>query len=253
MDIVLVFLILVASSFVPPLLYMVWLRNSERYSKEPMSQVFGVFIWGAIFGVIIASILSLAVHYVLDSFVDRVYLFGWDRDFFITLLLVIIVAPIVEELAKGVGVYTAHLEITEAEDGLVYGAAAGLGFAATENLLYGVLAFYMGGLEVSLFLIGLRSVSSALLHASASSIMGYGIGRNIVSEGRFKILPFYLVAVLMHGTFNFIASLQDLFVGEIMGVSFAFIALLIAIIFAVSAITLVRLKIMKIDMEPGPV
>ncbi|MEE9115540.1 MAG: hypothetical protein V3U09_01430, partial [Thermoplasmata archaeon] len=86
MDIVLVFLILVVSSFVPPLIYMVWLRNSERFSKEPMSQVLKVFVWGAIFGVIIASILSLAVHYILNSFVDRVYLFGWDRDFFTTLM-----------------------------------------------------------------------------------------------------------------------------------------------------------------------
>jgi RsiW-degrading membrane proteinase PrsW (M82 family) len=253
MDIVLVFLILILSSFIPPLAYMVWLRNSERFSKEPMAQVLKVFIWGAIFGVIIASILSYAVLMVIDSAVDRPYLFGWDRDIFITLLLVIIIAPLVEELAKGVGVYTAHYEITEPEDGLVYGASAGLGFAATENLLYGTLAYYMGGLEVSLFLIGLRSVSSAFLHASASSVMGFGIGRSIVSEGRYKVLPFYLLAVLMHGAFNFIASLQDFFSGEIMGISFAVIALIIAIVFAVSAITIVRLKIMKVDMEPGPI
>ena len=77
------------------------------------------------------------------------------------------------------------------------------------------------------------------------------IGRDV--EGRYKILPFYLVAVLMHGTYNFIASLQNFFEGEVMGVSFAFIALFMAIVFAVSAITLVRLKIMKIYMEPGPI
>jgi RsiW-degrading membrane proteinase PrsW (M82 family) len=253
MDIVLVFLILVASSFVPPLVYMVWLRNSERFSKEPLWQVLKVFIYGAIFGVIIAALLSYAILSILDSAVDRPYLFGWDRDVLIGLMLVIVMAPLIEEAAKGVCVYIAHDEITEAEDGLVYGASAGLGFAATENLMYGALAYYVGGLEASLFLIGLRSVSSAFLHASASSVMGYGIGRSIISEGRYKVLPFYLLAVLMHGAYNFIASLEDFFSGEILGISFALIALVIAIVFAVSAITIVRLKLMKFDMEPGPI
>ncbi len=253
MDIVLVLLILVASSFLPPLVYMLWLRNSERFSKEPLLQVFKVFVWGAIFGVIIASLLSIAVVNILDSVVDRPYLFGWDRDLVISLLLVIVIAPFVEEMAKGVGVYTAHYEITESEDGLVYGASAGLGFAATENLLYGAVAYYMGGLEASLALIALRSVSSAFLHASSSSVMGYGIARSVLSYGRLKVLPFYFLAVLMHATFNYIASLQDFFEGEILGVSFALIALAIAIAFAVSAITIVRLKIMKVDRKPGPV
>ncbi len=252
MDILTVFMILVASSFLPPIVYMIWLRNSERFSKEPLGQVFKVFIYGAIFGVIIASLLSLAILNILDSWLDRPYLFGWDTDVLVGLLLVIVIAPFVEELAKGVGVYTAHYEITEAEDGLVYGASAGLGFAATENLLYGTLAYYVGGLEVSLILIAVRSISSAFLHASASSVMGYGIGRSIVSGGRFKVFPFYLLAVLMHGAFNLIASLQDMFKGEILGISFAVIALFIAIAFAVSAITIVRLKIMKIDRGPRP-
>lgn len=253
MDIALVFLILVLSSFIPPFGYMVWLRNSERFSKEPLLQVVKVFAWGAIFGVIIASILSLAILSILDAVVDRPYLFGWDRVFFVNLLLVIVIAPFVEELAKGVGVYTAHYEITEPEDGLVYGASAGLGFAATENLLYGTLAYYVGGLEVSLILIAVRSISSAFLHASASSVMGYGIGRRVVSNGRYSILPYYLLAVLMHATFNYIASLQDFFEGELLGVSFAVIALFIAIAFSAAAITIVRLKLMKIDRTTGPI
>ncbi len=251
MDIYLVFMILAVSSFAPPIVYMIWLRNSERFSLEPMWQVFKVFVWGAIFGVIIASLLSLAVVYLLDSIVDRPYMFGWERDFFVGLFLVIVIAPLVEEVAKGLGVLTAQHEITEAEDGLVYGASAGLGFAATENLLYGAIAYGVGGLSASLLVIAVRSVSSALLHAGASSVMGYGIGRNIVSNGLYSVLPFYLLAVLMHAAFNFIASLQDIFEGEVFGVSFAVLTLFIAVAFAVAVITIVRLKIMKIDREPG--
>jgi RsiW-degrading membrane proteinase PrsW (M82 family) len=251
MDIVFVVLILVLSSFIPPIIYMMWLRNSERFSKEPWVQVFKTFIYGAVFGVIIALVLSLAISMVLGGFVDRIYLFGWDQDIVQTILLVVIIAPFVEEFAKGVGVYTAHQEITEPEDGLVYGASCGLGFAATENVMYGLIAYSAGGLGASLLLIGIRSISSALLHASATSVMGYGIGRSLVSGGRFSVIPYYLLAVLMHAVFNYIASLQDLYAGEVMGVSFALVALVIAIAFAVSAITIVRLKIMKIDREPG--
>ncbi|MFQ6060544.1 MAG: PrsW family intramembrane metalloprotease [Thermoplasmata archaeon] len=232
MDILPVILILVLSSFLPPVVYMAWLRNSERFSKEPWGQVFKVFIFGAVFGVIIALILSFAVLYLIGGFVDRIYLFGWDKDIVQTLLIVVIIAPFVEEFAKGVGVYTAHFEITEPEDGLVYGASCGLGFAATENLLYGFLAYTQGGLAVSLVLIGIRSISSALLHASATSILGYGIGRSIVSGGRHRVFPYYLLAVFMHAVFNYTASLQDMFEGEILGVSLALVALVIAIAFA---------------------
>lgn len=250
MDPSLVLIILILSSFLPPIIYVVWLRNSERFSKEPWGQVFLVFIYGAIFGILIALMLLYAISSILDSFVSQPYLLGWRRDFLLPLLLVVIIGPVVEEFAKGVGIYLAHYEITEPEDGLVYGAASGLGFAATENLMYGGWAYLVGGLEVSLFLIAIRSVSSALLHASASSVMGYGIGRSVVSEGRYRVLPFFLVAVLMHATFNFIASLQDIITGEVFGINFAVIALLLAIIFAVSAITVVKLKIMKVDREP---
>lgn len=254
MDPLLVALILILSSFLPPVIYMVWLRNSERFSKEPWSRVLTVFAFGAVFGVIIAVALTLAIQMVLGSLVDRVYLFGWDQDVFMPLLLVVVIAPFVEEGAKGIGVYLAQFEITEPEDGLVYGASSGLGFAATENLAYGVWAYFLGGIEASLILIALRSVSSALLHASASSVVGYGVGKSIVSEGRYGVLPFYLVAVLMHAAFNGVASLQEMFAEEeILGISFALIALVILIVFAVSVITIVKLKIMKVDREPEPV
>src|SRR5947208_7460320 len=61
-----------------------------------------------------------------------------------------IVAPIVEEAAKGLGVRAGRPEIQKLLDGLVYGAAAGLGFSATENLFYGIARLLESGPTASL-------------------------------------------------------------------------------------------------------
>ena len=53
------------------------------------------------------------------------------------LLLSVIIAPIIEELSKALGLRLIKNQIFELEDGLIYGAVAGFGFAATENLIYG--------------------------------------------------------------------------------------------------------------------
>ncbi len=45
-------------------------------------------------------------------------------------------------------------EIDEVEDGIVYGAACGLGFGATENILYGLSAgVAVGGLAGLIFIV----------------------------------------------------------------------------------------------------
>ena len=72
-------------------------------------------------------------------------------------------------------------EITELEDGLIYGAVAGLGFSATENLFYGY-SFLSEGLAVFLILIIIRSFGGCLLHASATALTGYGYGKSIINN-----------------------------------------------------------------------
>src|SRR5256886_2555823 len=58
---------------------------------------------------------------------------------------VLVVAPIVEEAAKGVGATAGRPQTQSKTDGLVYGAAAGLGFSATENLVYALAALLVPG------------------------------------------------------------------------------------------------------------
>ncbi|MEE9267859.1 MAG: PrsW family glutamic-type intramembrane protease [Thermoplasmata archaeon] len=140
--------------------------------------------------------------------------------------------------------------INEVEDGVVYGAAAGLGFAATENVAYGAVAFAAAGLGASLILIGVRSFSSALLHAAATGTFGYGVAVNKLGSGK-TLLPFYLLAVLMHGTYNFFAGLGELFVQDL-GVAAASIGLIVAVVLALIAISLARSTIARYDRPTQP-
>jgi RsiW-degrading membrane proteinase PrsW (M82 family) len=80
-------------------------------------------------------------------------------------------------------------------DGLVYGAIAGLGFAAPENLLY-VLS-RGAGLGV------IRAVLSVPGHALWGSIIGYYLARQKFTGARRSGLVGLSVAVMLHAAFDY--------------------------------------------------
>ncbi len=83
----------------------------------------------------------------------------------------------------------------EVMDGILYTAAASLGFAMLENVLYSA-----GNLGVGL----LRAFTAVPLHAVCSGIMGYFVGRGKMSKGSafgWVALGLFF-AVLIHGTYD---------------------------------------------------
>src|SRR5207302_8451623 len=118
-------------------------------------------------------------------------------------------APSVKEAASGVGVIAGRPEIQKLLDGLVYGAAAGLGFSATENLFYGIARLLESGPTASLVEILIRSFSSSLLHASSTAVFGYGLAKTWHVRRAWAFVPYYLTAVLMHAVFNLDAALGE--------------------------------------------
>jgi len=246
-------LVLVIFSFLPPVIFVVWIRNTERYGREPWGMVMGMFLWGAIFAVIIGGILSLLflVLFSVATPVEQILARRFSDP--TTILLALVIAPFTEEFAKAFGVLRRSFVIREPEDGFVYGATSGLGFSATENLLYGVAAFAATGVfAVSLLVIAVRSISSSFLHASATSLTGYGIARNRLWGPRYSAAPWYLAAVAMHSAFNGIASL-GLYLSDPsqLGPAGLLVVLAGGIIFAFVAINVVRAKIMEHDARQG--
>jgi protease PrsW len=121
--------------------------------------------------------------------------------------LAFVVAGITEEAGKFIivrrTVYNSpHFE--EPADGLVYSAAAALGFASLENAIY-ILAF---GWQVIL----LRALFSNLSHVLFSSMWGYALGLS-----KLGIMPKRNVwiglaaAIAAHGLFDFLIFTQSLF------------------------------------------
>lgn len=237
--------VLVGSAFIPPLLFMAWIRNTARHGREPWRFVVKAFVWGAVFSVIVAIIFSLLLLATLgqigsiNDFLARRFN---DPDMVVLFLGAVVVAPIAEEAAKGLGVRAGRPEIQGLRDGLVYGAAAGLGFSATENLLYGILELLKGGALASLFLIAIRSFSSSFLHASASAVLGYGLARSWLTRRTWAFAPWYLVAVVMHALFNLFSLLGELY-SATYGDPAVLVSFLAAAGLAIIAITIVRGKL----------
>jgi RsiW-degrading membrane proteinase PrsW (M82 family) len=210
-----------------PVGYAVWVRNQERYAPEPWASVAKAFGWGASGAVVLAIAVSLllAIEGTLTPIGVSSALVG-----------AIVVAPIVEEATKGLGLRWIDDHHVELEDGLVYGAAAGLGFSATENLVYGVSAYLEGGIEPLVWTIGLRTFTSSLLHASASALVGYALWRTRArDEGAARVASFYLGAVLLHSAFNAVASIPD------------WITFFVGLAIAVAGFSWVRRRVRELD------
>lgn len=214
-------------TFLGPIAFVVWVRNQERYWPEPWSSVARAFLWGATGAVVLAIALSL-----LLTSEEVLQPIGVSTAF----VGAVIVAPIVEEATKGLGLRWVDDAHVETEDGLVYGAAAGLGFSATENLVYGANAYLEGGLDPLLWTVGLRTLTSSLLHASASALLGYALWRRragvAVGAG---VFAFYLGAVLLHSAFNLAASAQ------------LWVTFLASLVIAVGGFSWVRGRVRELD------
>src|SRR3989475_5070431 len=137
--------------------------------------IVGMFLWGAIFAVIIGAILSVLFLLLFEAATPVEQVLSRRFSDPATILVALVIAPFTEEFAKAFGVLRRSFVIREPEDGFVYGATSGLGFSATENLLYGVAAFAIGGVTPSLLVIAVRSVSSSLLPPSAPRLTGDAI------------------------------------------------------------------------------
>jgi RsiW-degrading membrane proteinase PrsW (M82 family) len=152
----------------------------------------------------------------------------------------VVIAPVVEEFTKPLALRlkSVRYNLDELEDGLIFGAVAGLGFSATENLLYGY-SFLSEGFVAFLILMAIRSFGGCLLHASATALTGYGYGKTVMKHSSiFGVLPYFALAIFLHGFYNFFVSYE--LVGVVSGFFLAFL-------FVIMVITLVRKKIKTLD------
>lgn len=197
-------------AFIPALFY-AWITYwMDRYEKEPLMLLGGVFIWGAV--------VAAGGAYILNT-IFGVAVFAVTADPFLTDFATgSFSAPLVEESLKGLAVLLVFLvfrqEFDSVLDGIVYASITALGFAATENALYmyqfGYVEDGWGGLW---FIFLLRVVLGAWNHATYTAFTGIGLAAARLSRHAFArlLLPIggFSVSLFTHFLHNTIATLAQ--------------------------------------------
>ncbi|UCC88125.1 MAG: PrsW family intramembrane metalloprotease [Anaerolineales bacterium] len=180
----------------------------DHYEKEPWWLLALVFLWGAV----PAIVLALVVEFALDI---PVSVLGEGLAYEIAGSS--LVAPAVEEVAKGMAVFSVLLfvrqEMDNILDGIVYGAMAGLGFAFTENLFYMVGSLAEAGWGQWAAVLFMRAVLFGLNHAFFTGVTGGALGYARLSGNPLArvLVPFLGLggAIIFHSIHNLGATLAS--------------------------------------------
>ncbi len=187
-----------------PVLFFAWIVYwFDRYEKEPKLLLGGVFMWGAVFA-------AGAAYTINTSLGTGVYLFT-HSEAATDIATGTLIAPIVEEILKGLAVLVVFLfarhEFDSILDGIVYASIAALGFAATENTVYiyrdGYLQYGYAGL---LLLVFIRVVLVGWQHPFYTAFFGIGLAVSRLQRGvaiKFVApLTGLIVAIFAHSLHN---------------------------------------------------
>jgi RsiW-degrading membrane proteinase PrsW (M82 family) len=174
------------AALVPAAAYLGWMYMNDRLEPEHIWLVMLAFGWGA---------LSVLPAIILNDLLQV----GWLGR-----------AAFTEEPLKMLGVYFIATnqwlksEYNDHLDGLVYGAAAGIGFAFMENILY--IARYLEAMPI--LIIPTRIMAMAM-HMFVTSIIGYWIGYlkvHGIAVSVASVLPALAFSIFTHAVWNTIAQ-----------------------------------------------
>ncbi len=194
--------ILILSAIIPAIFLIVKVYKLDKLEKENPIFIL-LLILSGIFSTVIAMVLEELGTYILSLYYDQ-------SSLIYNILMYYVVVAVSEEGAKYVllrkRTYNSF-EFNCQYDAVVYAVAVSLGFALWENILY-VFRF---GLSVALT----RALTAIPGHCSFGVFMGvwYGKEKRHESEGDSILavlsrLLSLLIPILLHGTYDFLCSLN---------------------------------------------
>ena len=166
---------------VVPGLFWLWVfHRRDRWEKEPVGRVLGLFGLG--------FLISVPVYFVEGM------LPGPRSDYFDAFVRIALIEEFFKSLPIVFCVYRSRA-FNEPMDGIVYGVAVGLGFATAENVLY-TLAFGPP-------LLFARAFTSTLMHAALTGLLGYAFARRKFNgTSRIRVKGLFLAVVAFHGAYD---------------------------------------------------
>ena len=182
--------VVMVGSFMIPITYVAFFYDRRRLSRLTVPAVAQGFIYGGLIGVLAASILEPLFIRQLDF----VTAFG---------------VGLIEEFVKvlGILIIARRLGHDSEMDGLLLGAAAGMGFAALESNGYAFSAFLRSGgsLTLTVFVTLLRGILSPIGHGTWTAILVSVLFRES-RDGHFHInlnvIGAYLGVSILHGLWD---------------------------------------------------
>lgn len=238
---------------VPAFFWLLFWLKQDRLRPEPKSALLSAFMGGVI-AVLLALFFQLVFYYLLVSasssqisgfpeilktlltniavknnlLASQADFWNHIQSFFNNLnfsilnsidvkkgFLVIIIAPIIEELLKFILTYNICLRRKvndEPVDASIYMLTAALGFAAVETALFLTKPLSDGHILDSLLASNFRSIGPMLIHLISSATLGLFIGLAFYKSKYKKALYAgigLLVAIILHSLFNFFIVLND--------------------------------------------
>lgn len=182
--------VVLLGNFLVPVTYVSFFYEKRRLSKVRLIDTAASFFYGGFLGTFAAAMLEPIFIRTLS-------------------IRTAIIIGIIEELAKILGVLLIlrYRRYSLAVDGIILGAAAGMGFAALESSGYAFNTFLRSGgnLSLTIYITLLRGIFSPFGHGTWTAILA-GI---LVSESTDKNLKFnskvigaYFIVVVLHGLWD---------------------------------------------------
>jgi len=178
-------------------------RRMDRNHKEPWRLVLVAAAWGAI----VATSLVVWGETIWEASAQRALVPGPGLDTSLAFM-----AGILEELAKGLAVLLLYLvmrnEFDDVVDGIVYGAAVGLGFNFLESISYMTNVYSIfsaegfGWVAAGIQWYGRQVLGLFFGHATYTAFIGAGVGIARQLHGRrqkvLAIMAGFIVAIAGH-------------------------------------------------------
>lgn len=182
--------VVLIGNFLVPVAFVSFFFERREWFSVNMSATAMCFFYGGALGTIAASLLEPVFIHKLT---------------FTTAFTV----GIIEEFTKLIGVFliARHRRYNSMLDGIILGAAAGMGFAAFESTGYAFTVFLQSGgsLSQTVFITLLRGITSPVGHGTWTAILSSILLRESV-RGKFfinkQVIKAYITVVALHGLWD---------------------------------------------------
>lgn len=191
--------IVILGNFLIPVTYVAFFYEKRHFSKVRMIDILVSFFYGGFLGTFSAAMLE-------PLFIGNLDLRGS------------LIVGVIEELAKIIGVLILirHRCNNLRVDGIILGAAAGMGFAALESSGYTFTTFLQAGgsLSSAVYTTLLRGILSPLGHGTWTAILAGALVSQCScgdSNINIKVIGAYITVVILHGLWDGLPYIMSMF------------------------------------------